>query len=219
MTPAVRKFSLILHVSSSLAWLGAVAAFLVLSIAGLESRDAEIVRGAYVAMYLIGWGVIVPLSVAALLTGIVQSLGTPWGLFRYTWVVTKLVLTIGATLLLLLHQFIAVSAAARRVVTALPGAMPQVGRWSVQLVSDAGAAILVLGAITLIAYYKPWGLTSYGRRKRSGERGLGDGSASAREAESDPLPTGVKVFLVLSAIAVVVMIVLKHLGGHHVRGN
>ena len=40
-------------------------------------------RGAYLAMDLIGWFVIVPLSLASLLTGLVQALGTTWGLFRH----------------------------------------------------------------------------------------------------------------------------------------
>jgi hypothetical protein len=41
-------------------------------------------------MELTTWIVIVPLSLAALLTGVVQSLGTPWGLFRHRWIVAKL---------------------------------------------------------------------------------------------------------------------------------
>jgi hypothetical protein len=49
------------------------------------------------------WIVIVPLSLAALLTGVVQSLGTPWGLFRHRWIVAKLALTVVATVLLLVH--------------------------------------------------------------------------------------------------------------------
>jgi hypothetical protein len=54
---------------------------LALSIAGLTSQNGEIVRGAYVSMNLVGEYVIVPLSFAALLTGLVHSLGTRWGLF------------------------------------------------------------------------------------------------------------------------------------------
>jgi hypothetical protein len=54
--------------------LGAVASFLVLSIAGLTSEDADSVRGAYVGMNLIGQFMIVPLSLAALVTGLIQSL-------------------------------------------------------------------------------------------------------------------------------------------------
>jgi ABC-type anion transport system duplicated permease subunit len=61
----------------------AVAAFLVLSIAGLPSHDAEVVRGAYLSMDLISRFVIIPTCLAALATGILQTLGTPWGLFRY----------------------------------------------------------------------------------------------------------------------------------------
>lgn len=63
-----------------------MASFLVLSIAGLTSRNAEIVRGAYLSMNVIGQFVIIPLSLAALMTGLVQSLGTHWGLFRHYWV-------------------------------------------------------------------------------------------------------------------------------------
>src|SRR5687768_2910550 len=53
MTPALHKLNLTAHVTSSVGWLGAVAAFLVLSIAGLTSQDPEIVRGSYLAMNLI----------------------------------------------------------------------------------------------------------------------------------------------------------------------
>ena len=45
------------------------------------------VRAAYLVTALIGWLVIVPLSFAVLVTGLVQSLGTEWGLFRHYWVV------------------------------------------------------------------------------------------------------------------------------------
>src|SRR5713226_4795639 len=97
MTPAVRKLLLTAHVTFSVGWLGAGAAFLVLSIAGLTSRDAEIVRGAYLAMKLTAWFAIVPMAFASLLTGIVESLGTRWGLFRHYWVLAKFFLTVFAT--------------------------------------------------------------------------------------------------------------------------
>ncbi len=67
-------------------------------------------------MNLIGLYIIVPLSVAALLTGLIQSLGTQWRLFRHWLVLIKFLLTIGATGLLMLHQFAAVERAARLVV-------------------------------------------------------------------------------------------------------
>ena len=69
MTPTVRKFALTSHVTSSVGWLGAVAGFLALAIAGVASQDSQLVRGAYLAMHLITWFVIVPFRAASLLTG------------------------------------------------------------------------------------------------------------------------------------------------------
>lgn len=115
MTPRLRKLGLTAHIIFSVGWLGAVAGFLVLSIAGLTSQDAEVVRSAYLVMNLIGWFIIVPMSLAALATGLVQALGTEWGLLRHYWVLVKFLLTILATIALLLHQFTAVTGTARRV--------------------------------------------------------------------------------------------------------
>src|SRR5712692_7570879 len=115
MTPALRKMTITAHVAFSVGWLGAVAAFLVLSIAGLTSRDAEVVRGAYLSMDLISRFIVIPMSFAALATGLLQALGTPWGLFRYYWILVKFGLAIFATIALLLHQFVAMAEAAKRV--------------------------------------------------------------------------------------------------------
>src|SRR5438045_2887126 len=103
MSPGMRKLGLTVHIVFSVGAIGAVSAFIALAIAGLVSPDAGLVRAAYPAMELTTWFVIVPLVVASLLTGIVQSLGTTWGLFRYYWVVVKLALTVFATLVLLIH--------------------------------------------------------------------------------------------------------------------
>src|SRR5881394_3360744 len=75
MTPRFRKFVLFTHITFSVGWFGAVVPYLALTIAGLASHDAQVVRAAYVSMDFIGWFVIVPFSIAALLTGLVQSLG------------------------------------------------------------------------------------------------------------------------------------------------
>ena len=104
MASPLRKFALTLHITSSVGLLGAVAGFLVLAIAGLTGQDARIVRAAYLAMELIARFVIVPLAIASLVTGVVQSLGTPWGLFRHYWVLVKLLLTAFATSVLLLKM-------------------------------------------------------------------------------------------------------------------
>jgi hypothetical protein len=77
LAPPVRKLMLTAHITFSVGWLGSVAVFLALAITGLTSHDAPLVRAAYRAIGLSGWFVVVPSSFAALLTGMVQALGTP----------------------------------------------------------------------------------------------------------------------------------------------
>src|SRR5713226_9577902 len=149
MTPGLRKFALASHVTSSVGWLGAVAGFLALAVAGLSNQNAETVRAAYIAMHLTTWFVIVPLSLAALLTGLVQSLGTSWGLFRYYWIVTKLFLTVLATGLLLLHTQPIARVASLAAERTLSGS--DLHQVRVQLVADAGAALFVLLMTTALS--------------------------------------------------------------------
>jgi hypothetical protein len=162
MTPGLRKFALTAHVVSSVGWLGAVAGFLALAIVGLTSQNAQMVRAAYLGMDLTGWFVIVPLCLASLLTGVVQSLGTTWGLFRHYWVVAKLVMTIPATLLLLLHMQPISHIAQRAAETTLSSADLRGPR--IEVVVQAAAALLVLLVATVLSVYKPRGMTRNGWR-------------------------------------------------------
>jgi len=68
MTPFFRKMALTAHIVFSVGWLGAIVPYLALAIAGLTSRDISMARAAYLSMELIGWFVIAPLSLAALLS-------------------------------------------------------------------------------------------------------------------------------------------------------
>ena len=160
LTPFLRKLGLTVHITSSVGWLGAVAGFLVLAIAGLTSENNLIVRSSYITMELIGWFIIIPFSLGALLTGIVQSLGTTWGLFRHYWIVVKLILTIVAIIVLLVHmQPISYMA---DVASGAELSNSEFRGLRIQLIADAGAALLVLLIVTTISVYKPWGRTSLG---------------------------------------------------------
>lgn len=208
MASGVRKLALTTHVVASVGWFGAVAAFLSLAIAGVTSQDAQAVRGAYLAMELITWTIVVPASLAALLTGIVQSLGTTWGLFRYHWIVAKLVLTVVATIILLVHtQPIGrvAAVAADRILAA-----SDLRQLRIQLIADAGAALLALLVATTLSVYKPWGMTGYGRRSE-----VVAVTTRPRSAAS----TSWKVLWVLGLIVAIALFVILHLTsggfGHH----
>lgn len=168
MTPRLRKFALTAHVTSSVGWLGALVAFLALAVTGLTSQDAQMVRAAYLAMELIAWFVIVPLALASLLTGLVQALGTRWGLFRHYWVLMKLLITIVATIVLLLQMepisYLADAAAETRLSR---GALREA---RISLVVHAGGGLMVLLVPMILSVYKPRGMTRYGQRKQHERR-------------------------------------------------
>jgi hypothetical protein len=221
MRPRLSKFTLVAHITFSVGWIGSVAAFLVLNIARLASHDLEIVRGAYVSMNLLGLYIIVPLSIASLLTGLVQSLGTSWGLFRQYWTVAEFVLTIGATILLLTHYTL-IARAARRVLASPTGTMPDLGQAGRELLVKAGLAILVLLITTALSIYKPWGFTEYGRRITQRRRLVQDtaepsvlpAALGSEIADSQRMSTGSKVFLAVTAVVVAALALLSHLTGH-----
>jgi hypothetical protein len=163
MTTGLRKFGLTVHLTSSVGLLGSIAAFLALAVAGLISRDAQVVRAAYLAMELIARFVIVPLAFASLLTGLIQSLGTPWGLFRHYWVVVKLLLTVFATSVLLVKmELIGYAARLAAETTLSRGDLRAAG---IQLAVHAAGGLLVLLVPAVLSVYKPPGLTRYGRRE------------------------------------------------------
>lgn len=172
----LRRFGLTTHIGSSVGWFGSVGAFLALAIAGVVGRNEQLVRAAYLAMGLVGRWVIVPLSFAALLTGIIQSVITPWGLFRHYWVLIKLLITIAATALLMLHMQ-PVGHLARAVATQTLEHGELAGM-RLQLVADAGAALVALLIALILSVYKPQGLTAYGRRKKRENLRRGTFSAS-----------------------------------------
>jgi hypothetical protein len=166
LTPRLRKLALTAHVAASVGWLGAVGAFLALGVVALTSDDPETVRAAYLVMEPAAWLVLVPLALASLLSGLVQSLGTTWGVFRHYWVVFKLVINVFATIVLLLYMetfssMANVAADPRADLDAVRNASP---------VLHGALALLLLLVATSLAVYKPQGVTRYGRRKRDEQR-------------------------------------------------
>jgi hypothetical protein len=100
----LRNTMLTAHIVVSVALLGDSAGFLAVAIRRAASDDPAFMDAAHdlLGTFALYFGI--PLSFLALLTGIALGLGTPWGVFRYPWVVAKLVLIItviivGATVL------------------------------------------------------------------------------------------------------------------------
>ena len=165
MSAGLRRFALAVHLTFAVGWIGAVVAYLALGVAAETSTNDQTVRGAWVAMELTGWYVIVPLAIATLVTGLVMALGTRWGLFRHYWVLVSLALTAFATVVLLLHM-------------PTVSSMADVAREAEGARLDAlggdlghpGIGLVVLLVIQVLNVYKPRGMTGYGRRKQDDQR-------------------------------------------------
>ncbi|MER7398362.1 DUF2269 domain-containing protein [Streptomyces sp. NPDC000151] len=174
-----RRATLVVHVVVSVGWLGLTLGLLALGIAastagvsretgavtGSGTADAtELAAAAYRSMKIfIDW-LIIPLALLTLISGLVLSLGTPWGLARYRWVVTKFWLTLGAVVATVLALRTQINAAAGAVVAGRP--VPP----ETDLVVAPAVALTLYVFLTAVSVLKPWGMTARGRRLR-GKRG------------------------------------------------
>ena len=178
LSQRLRKLTFTTHVTSSVGWLGAVIVFLALAVVALTSADERTVRGAYLVMAPAAWFVLVPLAHASLLSGVVLSLGTTWGLFRHYWVVVKLGITVFATVILMIYMMTFRQMAG---VAADPVVELGLVRNPSPLVHSVLALILLVVA-TLLGIYKPFGETPYGIRTQN-ERRRGSLSQAAAIGE------------------------------------
>lgn len=167
MTPILRKFALTVHISVSVGWIGAVIAYLALAVVTRTSQDDQMVRAAYLALEPITVYVLVPLAFASLLTGLVMSLCTPWGIFQHYWVIFKLFLTVIATIILLgftqtIRSMVVMASDQATSILSLR----EIGAG----MNHAVGALVVLFLIMILSVYKPRGLTRYGWRKQQVKR-------------------------------------------------
>lgn len=155
------------HLAVSVGWMGAVAAYLSLDLSAATSQDPQALRSAYIGMETIVGSVIVPLAIATLLTGVIISIGTKWGLVRHWWVTISLALTVIATVVLLIETG---TVAAYASVAADPAATTaELQSLGNTLVHSIGGAVVLLGVLVLNVH-KPRGMTPYGWRKHQEER-------------------------------------------------
>jgi len=215
MRQRLRKLALTVHISLAVGWIGGVAAYLVLVFAAMTTQESQTLRAAWIAMELIGWYLIVPLAVTSLLSGLVMSLGTPWGLLRHYWTLISLLLTLIATTVLLQHmQTVSFFA---QVAADVGGS--DVGGLRGALLGEllhAGVGLLVLLAIEALNVYKPKGMTAYGRRRASEIASVSRSTEVGRSAPSPaPAPAIPRWVLVVGvhAIGLAALFVIMHVVG------
>ena len=203
MTAGLRKLTFATHIAASLGWAGAVLVFLALAAIGMTSDHEVVVRGAYLLMAPAAWFVLVPLAHASLITGIVLSLATTWGLFQHYWVVSKLALTAFATAILMVYmgtfrQMAGVAADLMVDIAAVRNASPLI---------HSVLAFVVLMAATVLGVYKPCRMTVYGKRKRQ-DRRHGASELAAPGERTPAAEPGVNSLYIFRAIILAIVVAL-----------
>ncbi len=146
-TPRWRKAVLTAHVVTAVGWLGVDLVLLTFGIAGLAGADPDLV---YPAQSLIGRALFVPLSFLVWVVGVVNAVGTPWGLLRHRWVLVKLLLTtvmLGLVVFLLLPGLTEAGD--------LAGELPRRDRINMVVAPSVSTSLLLFA--TILSTYKPWG--------------------------------------------------------------
>ncbi|MGA5139320.1 DUF2269 domain-containing protein [Streptomyces azureus] len=159
-----RRAVLVVHVTASASWLGLTLGLLALGTTAATTGSAVTVEGSVRAMKLFAGWLLLPVAFLTLLSGLVLSLGTPWGLARYRWVCTKFWLTLATTTATVFALRPGVNSAVTAV--AAGGPLPDAGDVLFGPVVSLSAYVFM----TVISVLKPWGLTRRGRRLREPAR-------------------------------------------------
>ncbi|MEV4508046.1 hypothetical protein AB0K00_03700 [Dactylosporangium sp. NPDC049525] len=166
-TPKWRKAVLTLHVITAVGWLGSDLVLLTLGVAGLSgAADKDV---AYPAMSLVGIALFVPLSYLVWVIGVVNAVGTPWGLLRWWWVAVKLTIV---TVMLFLVTFLLYPGLAKA--GDLGSALPRRDQINLVIAPSVSSTLLVIS--TVLSTYKPWGRRS-APPAREAARAVGSGSS------------------------------------------
>ena len=155
----VRKALVCVHVAVSVSWLGMTLCLLAMAVTALLTNDADTVRAAYRAMKILGDTLVIPLSLAALLSGLWLSLATPWRLFSWRWVTVKFWLTLAAAAASIFALRARLDQAAHVAAAHPVGTIAQMHLGSLRssMVIIPSVAMCVYLANVAISVTKPWG--------------------------------------------------------------
>ncbi len=171
LSRSARKLTLLTHVVVSVGWVGVDAALLVLAVTGLTSDNPQTVAACYTSMKTFAVVLLLPLGLAALATGLLLGAGGRWGILRHWWVVTKLVINLVLTSLVLALLRPRLDDAAEASLRVDGSLVHRLGSLRLDLVFPPTVSIVALVFAATLGLYKPWSMTARGRRlDRRGRR-------------------------------------------------
>lgn len=148
--PRARKVIMVIHLIAAVGLLGEVWTLVVLNLYSTLAAGDELARSAYELMGVLVFTGGIPLSMIALLTGIMVGLTSHWGVLRHYWVFTTLMLLIGVIFVgMFLFDPDAMAAAIEE------DSLTDAQQW--RQVSAVSAQLVMLVTATALSVFKPKG--------------------------------------------------------------
>jgi hypothetical protein len=147
MAPRTRKTLLTVHIAASVALLGSCLSIVVTSTTAALTDDDTLAHSAYSLLAnspVLG----IPLTMTALISGVLLSVRGKWGLFRYRWTAIKLFALVGVLLLGAIPQNLVIESL---IDSTAPTA--EAARWFVPMIAGAQIGLLLLA--TGLSVVKP----------------------------------------------------------------
>lgn len=144
LTQRWRQWLLTAHIILSVGLLGDSAGFLAVAVRAAGATDREQILELTRVLDMFSGVFGIPLSVGAIVTGVALGLGTKWGVFRYPWVVFKLLLNVSVMVVGALVLGPALAAT-------LSGSETD----SRRLVAGAAYQVIALSLATALSVFKP----------------------------------------------------------------
>ncbi|WP_410663302.1 hypothetical protein [Amycolatopsis sp. lyj-84] len=165
LSPGKRKLWVMLHVGLSVSWLGIAVAMVVLSTVGYTTESAGLRHASYELMHVFDLFIVIPTMMLSILTGLVVSLGSKWGLVKHWWVLLKLLIALAIPAVAIVESQWVQELAER---TTDPAAEP--GGTGLTLMICMIAFSAALWTATYLSVFKPGGKTRWGARNTERER-------------------------------------------------
>ncbi|MFE0099222.1 DUF2269 domain-containing protein [Streptomyces sp. NPDC059009] len=156
-----RRAILVVHVAVSVSWAGITLGLLALAVTAATTGSPDAAEASYRSMKLFADWLIVPVALLTLVSGLVLSLGTPWGLARHRWVYAKFWLTLVTTGLSIFLLLPGINESAEQAIAG----QPLEGTWKLAIGPCVSLSAYLF--MTAISVLKPWGLTRRGRKQRA----------------------------------------------------
>jgi uncharacterized membrane protein len=171
ITVTQKRWLVSAHILSMVVWFGTTVCFLILMIIATQTSDSRTLHIIYTLVETLDVSLIWPSSLASVTTGALIAILTPWGLFRFYWIVLKEVLSLLSIILGMigLHPWLLY---ALTVTSAKEGSLVQAASLVVNQQKQFAGIIFQLIALTLmvvISLFKPWGQSRRPKRTASAQ--------------------------------------------------